>query len=141
MKNFMTAFTLSILASTSFAETKVDLSKLIEAHQEVQECLVLLINGKSDQFGLKLQFEVDSDFYSSENRTLYLKNLGEYINAKFSSLGYNELTADEKKYLNGKMRDSNLQVGMKWGMMSTSSGIASWDKPYRRCVSEYNLAH
>ena len=53
------------------AEGTSKVKELFEVYEKYKLCVVLLMNAATDQFGLPLQFEVDSDFYSSSNRKLY----------------------------------------------------------------------
>ena len=96
-----------------------------------------LVNGNKDQFGLQLQFELDANFYSKENRTMYFTKFAEIVTQELMDLGYGDLSADEKKYLKQKTFNSGMQAGVKWGMAS----ISSWDKPYRKCVADYGLGN
>jgi hypothetical protein len=131
---------LMFLATSSRAADTPDIDALIAHHEEQLLCLVLLSNGSMDQFGLQLQFEIDSEFYSKENRELYLQNFGKLYNAEFDKLGYKNLTPDQNTYLKQKIHQSSMQLGIEWGMKSTMSGISSWDGPFRNCVNELNLS-
>ena len=129
---------LMFLATSSRAADTPDLDALIAYHEKQALCLVLLVNGSTDEFGLKLQFEIDSEFYSRENRELYKQNFAKLYNAEFDKLGYKNLTPDQKTYLKQKLHQSGMQLGIEWGMKSTISGISSWDGPFRNCVNDLN---
>ena len=135
------AIILMFLASQSQAENTPDINAIIEFHEKNQLCLALLANGSTDRFGLPLQFEVDSEFYSRENRELYLGKYGEYFEAELKRLGRENLTVDEWNYLKQKWKTSNISVGAEWGARFAMSGIISWDEPYRNCVKEHNLTN
>jgi len=131
---------LSLNCSMVHAEGASKLPELIKVFEQYKVCLVLLSNGKLvDKFGLPLQFEIDSEFYSSANRSNYYPRLSKKFQAALDEAGLNELSEDEEKYLMQKLRDDSFQVGVKWGAMFTSQGASSWDEPYRKCVEEHNL--
>ena len=130
---------LLFLATSSRAAETPDIDALIAMHKEQQLCLVLLMNGSTDQFGLQLQFEIDREFYSKENRDLYKQNFLKFMAAQLKKLEFNNLTLDERTYLEQKWYRSNMQLGVEWGAKSTMSGISSWDGPFRNCVNELNL--
>ena len=141
MMSRIAAIILMFLASQSQAENTPDINSIIEFHEKNQLCLVLLANGKIDRFGLPLQFEVDPEFYSRENRELYFGKYGEFIKAELKRLGHENLTLDERNYLKQKWETSNFSVVVEWGTRFGISGIISWDEPYRNCVKEHNLTN
>ena len=85
---------LLFLATSSRAAETPDIDALIAMHKEQQLCLVLLMNGSTDQFGLQLQFEIDREFYSKENRDLYKQNFLKFMAAQLKKLEFNNLTLD-----------------------------------------------
>ena len=140
MKNVFLILSFVLTASAPLAQSKV--SKLMEFHETLKVCLVLIESSKLDKFGLPLQFEIDSNFYSKENRSLYSKNLSAIIRTKLKDLGWDDLSDDEKTYLKQKWQSSNIEAGAYWGVKATTGDkISSWDEPYRKCVSDNNLAN
>lgn len=96
-----------------------------------------MTNVTHDMFGLPLQFEIDGDFYSKENR---LRRMETFTKLIFNEHNLDHFSEDEYTYFDGKLDKILFDEGFKWGMKSSSGeGIASWDEPYRKCVQTHNI--
>lgn len=133
---------LSLNCSMVHAEGTSKLPDLMKVVEQYLVCYVILSNATvSDKFGLPLQFEIDSEFYSGANRSDYYSRLSKKMNAALDESGVNELSEDENKYFLQKVRDDAFKVGVEWGARFTSQGAVTWDEPYRKCVKEHNLSN
>jgi len=135
MRVALTILMMAVTTTNSAAGTVLkDSLALIEQHKA---CSVLIFNGRLKKFGLPLQFEIDSEFYSKENRLRRAKVYAEMLNEKLNG---DQLSKDEQYYFKQKSREINMKEGVVWGVKSSmGEGIASWDEPYRNCVREFNL--
>ena len=134
-------FIFGLCASSAHSEEASKIQKLFAVADKYKLCLVLITNATKDDFGLSLELDIDSEFYSSLNRYLYYENIMEKVTAELDDLGQQELSDDEENYLYQKFQDDGLKEEAKWVELFNSQGVSTWDEPIRKCVAEYRLGN
>jgi hypothetical protein len=128
----------TVIGLPSYA-VSADVQEALTVIEKRMLCIVLLTNAQTnDQFGLPLQFEVDSEFYSRANRELYFSKFFKLFTDAIQPFE-DKLTEDEQEYIGQKTYKDSMTLGAQWGAKATTN-ILSWDKPYRKCVADYGLA-
>lgn len=126
-------------ASSTNADSTSKVKDIIAVGDKYGMCITLLANANMDKFGLPLQFEVDSEFYSRSNRNSYFQLIVKKYRKELDDAGENELSEDEAEYLAQKLRNDAFAIGAKWGAKFTSQGASTWDEPIRKCVLDFDL--
>ena len=120
----------------SFAAS-ADVKEVLSIVEKRMSCMALFTSARLDQFGLPLQFEVDSEFYSRVNRELHYSKFMKMLETELEVFE-DKLTEDEEAYLLQKVEQDSMKAGIQWGVKG-GMNISSLDKPYRKCVKDYGL--
>ena len=115
---------------------------VLEVVEEVALCGTLLMwvgSASETDIGIDLQREVDTDFYSYDNRSSRMMTYLTRGNSRLSEVGYGEMDEDEQYSIQKKILVSGARLADEWRAKVAAFGLSTLDDAYRDCVRVHDL--
>jgi len=142
LRRALLALTLLATSTQSQAVETARYKAVLEVVEEVALCgtLFMWVGSASDtDIGIDLQRELDTIFYSYENRETRMMTYLTRGNSVLFEVGYGELNEDEQYSIQNKIFFSGARLAEEWRAKVAAFGLSTLDDAYRDCVRVHNL--